>query len=434
MDRWARDGVPRKPGAWLTTTARNRALDRLRRDAVGAAKLRELAALTGRRTPSRRRRSPDDRLRLIFTCCHPALAFEARVALTLRTLAGLTTAEIARAFVVPEATMAQRLVRAKRKIRNAGIPYRVPPAELLPERVNAVLGVLYLLFNEGYAASEGTNLVRQNLSAEAIRLGAGAGVAAARRAGGRGTARVDAAARRAAPGAGVAVRRAGDAGGAGPLAVDRGGDRRRACRCWRRLCGAGAPGPYQVQAADRGVSRDGADRGGDRLDADRVAVRRAEQVRAVAGGGAEPGGRGGDGRRAGRRARAGGRAGRRRASWPATTCCRPPGPTCCAGWTGTPRRRRRTARRIELATSEPEKRYLTGQVGGSCRFLSRRVSIRARARSSVGRDGSKEEIVDLELCRRRTRRRRPCWSPCRTGVGRAEPVRRSGPCARWRTT
>jgi RNA polymerase sigma-70 factor (ECF subfamily) len=168
VDRWARDGVPRKPGAWLTTTARNRALDRLRRDKVGAEKLRALAALPAGDEPPPE--IADDRLRLIFTCAHPALAFDARVALTLRTLAGLTTAEIARAFVVPEATMAQRLVRAKRKIRNAGIPYRVPPAELLPARVNSVLGVLYLLFNEGYAASEGTNLVRRNLSAEAIRL------------------------------------------------------------------------------------------------------------------------------------------------------------------------------------------------------------------------------------------------------------------------
>jgi RNA polymerase sigma-70 factor (ECF subfamily) len=112
----------------------------------------------------------DDRLRLIFTCCHPALGLEAQVALTLRTLAGLTTDEIARAFLVPEATMAQRLVRAKKKIRNAGIPYRVPPAHLLPERTVAVLGVLYLLFNEGYAATSGENLIRQNLSAEAIRL------------------------------------------------------------------------------------------------------------------------------------------------------------------------------------------------------------------------------------------------------------------------
>ncbi|MCA1655535.1 MAG: RNA polymerase sigma factor [Pseudonocardiaceae bacterium] len=168
IERWARDGVPRRPGAWLTTTARNRALDRLRRDKVGAEKLRELAALGDTAQPPPQ--IADDRLRLIFTCAHPALAFEARVALTLRTLAGLTTQEIARAFMVSEATMAQRIVRAKRKIRHAGIPYRVPPAELLPARVDAVLGVLYLLFNEGYAASGGADLVRQNLSAEAIRL------------------------------------------------------------------------------------------------------------------------------------------------------------------------------------------------------------------------------------------------------------------------
>jgi RNA polymerase sigma-70 factor, ECF subfamily len=172
--RWPRDGVPRNPGAWLTTVARNRALDRLRRARTEAAKLRELAAMSqiDQRLdpPGEAGDIPDDRLRLIFTCCHPALALDARVALTLRTLAGLTTAEIARAFLVPEATMGKRLGRAKRKIRNAGVPYRVPPAPLLPERTGGVLAVLYLLFNEGYAASTGADLVRQGLCAEAIRL------------------------------------------------------------------------------------------------------------------------------------------------------------------------------------------------------------------------------------------------------------------------
>jgi RNA polymerase sigma-70 factor (ECF subfamily) len=170
LERWPRDGVPRNPGAWLTTTARNRAVDRLRRATTEAAKLREVAEMAVLDVPTDDSGIPDDRLKLIFTCCHPALALESRVALTLRTLAGLTTAEIARAFLVPEPTMAQRLVRAKRKIRNAGIPYRVPPGHLLPERTVAVLGVLYLLFNEGYAASGGADLIRQSLTAEAIRL------------------------------------------------------------------------------------------------------------------------------------------------------------------------------------------------------------------------------------------------------------------------
>ena len=174
LQRWPHDGVPRSPGAWLTTTARNRATDRLRREAVGAAKLREAAALSIPDEPGDDAAVvsgiQDDRLRLMFTCCHPALAFELRVALTLRTLAGLTTAEIARAFLVSEDTMSKRLVRAKRKIRNAGIPFRIPPADLLPERTASVLGVLYLLFNEGYTASAGADLVRQNLTAEAIRL------------------------------------------------------------------------------------------------------------------------------------------------------------------------------------------------------------------------------------------------------------------------
>ncbi|MDR2985361.1 MAG: RNA polymerase sigma factor [Nocardiopsaceae bacterium] len=171
---WPRDGIPRRPGAWLTTVARNRALDRLRRSASEPAKLQQAVLLSPPQDQPGADMDtediPDERLRLIFTCCHPALPLEARVALTLRTLAGLTTAEIARAFLTAEPTMAKRLVRAKQKIRNAGIPYRVPPAHLLPERTSGVLGVLYLLFNEGYTATAGTQLVRHDLCAEAIRL------------------------------------------------------------------------------------------------------------------------------------------------------------------------------------------------------------------------------------------------------------------------
>jgi RNA polymerase sigma-70 factor, ECF subfamily len=173
LERWRRDGVPPRPGAWLQLTARNRALDRLRRAANEATKLREVARMT-QPMPDPFDESdaiPDDRLQLIFTCCHPALQREAQVALTLRTLAGLTTAEIAHAFLVPEKTMAQRLFRAKSKIRNAGIPFRVPPGHLLPGRTAAVLAIVYLLFNEGYTATGGADLVRTDLTAEAVRLG-----------------------------------------------------------------------------------------------------------------------------------------------------------------------------------------------------------------------------------------------------------------------
>jgi len=168
---WPEQGVPDRPGAWLTTVARNRALDRLRRRVSETTKLRESAILAPPPIVQDEREDiPDDRLRLIFTCCHPALPLEARVALALRTLVGLTTPEIARAFLVPEATMAKRLVRAKQKIRGAGIPFRVPPAHLLPARTGGVLAVLYLLFNEGYAASSGPDPIRVDLCAEAIYL------------------------------------------------------------------------------------------------------------------------------------------------------------------------------------------------------------------------------------------------------------------------
>lgn len=174
---WEREGVPRNPGAWLTTVAHRKLLDVLRREKTRVRKQDDLKFEAETRRPGEPEpieedvEYPDDRLRLIFTCCHPSLGREAQVALTLRTLGGLATSEIARAFLVPEATLAQRLVRAKSKIQVAGIAYQVPPLEILPERLAAVQSVLYLIFNEGYSATAGSNLIRDELCAEAIRLG-----------------------------------------------------------------------------------------------------------------------------------------------------------------------------------------------------------------------------------------------------------------------
>ena len=342
VERWPVDGVPPNPGAWLTTTANRKAIDRIRRETKRDDKHKEAQMLFDDDPPEPLGAIDDDRLRLIFTCCHPALAMETRVALTLRMVGGLTVPEIARAFLVQETAMGQRITRAKAKIKAARIPYRVPSAEDLPARVTGVLAVLYLVFNEGYLATgPDTDPVRHDLTAEAIRLtrlirallpedGEVAGLLAlmllteARR-----TARVSA--------SGELVTLDEQDRGAWDAALIAEGHRlvRERLRCRRRRGSGSLPDPRRDQRRAHLRPR----RPRHRLVAGRRPLRPAGPPRPLADRRPQPGHRGRRARRPG-----GGAGGRRpaRGRWPATTPTTPPAPTCCAGWAAARSRARRT--------------------------------------------------------------------------------------------
>ena len=355
VERWPADGVPPNPGAWLTTTANRKAIDRIRRENKRDDKQKEAQMVYDDDPPEPLGAIDDERLRLIFTCCHPALAMEARVALTLRMVGGLTVPEIARAFLVQETTMGQRITRAKAKIKAARIPYRVPSAEDLPARVSGVLAVLFLVFNEGYLATgPDTDPVRHDLTAEAIRLtrlirallpedGEVAGLLAlmllteARR-----TARVSAS------GELVALDEQ-DRGGLG-----RGADRRgppAGARAPRRCRRRGGSGPLPDPRRDQRRAHLRPRHTRHRLVAGPRPLRPTRPPRPLADHRPQPGHRGRRARRPG-----GGTGGRRPSrghSWPAITPTTPPAPTCCAGWAAVSSRARPTTKPSSWPATPP---------------------------------------------------------------------------------